>query len=71
LVTTKGINVQEDASMKAMLTRMAMKFDGVSAPNAAYDAEIDYDPEHRCAEHEYESQTKEAPEPRCATERRW
>ena len=55
----------------AMLTRMAMKFDGVAEPDAAYAAEIDYDNEHHCAEHEHESQTEEAPEPWDATERRW
>ena len=78
LVTTKGIKVQDDDSMKAMLhrivamlTRMAMKFEGVAEPGAAYDAEIDYDNEHRCAEHEHESQTEETPEPWDATERRW
>ena len=38
----------------AMLTRMAMKFDGVAEPVAAFDADIDYDNEHRCAEHEHE-----------------
>ena len=37
----------------AMLTRMAMQFDGVAEQCAAYDAEIDYDNEHRCAEHEH------------------
>ncbi len=54
LVTTKGIKVEDDATMKAMLhrivamlTRMVMKFDGVAEPGAAYDAEIDYDNEHR------------------------
>jgi hypothetical protein len=35
------------------------------------DAAIDYDNEHRCAEHEHESQTEETPEPWDATERRW
>ena len=72
----KGIKVQDDAAMKAMLhrivamlTRMAMKFDGVAEQAAEYDAEIDY--EHRCAEHEHESQTEESPEPWDATERRW
>jgi len=77
-VTTKGIKVQDDAAMKAMLhrivamlTRMAMKFDGVSESGAAYDVEIDYDNEHRYAEHEHESQTEETPEPWVATERRW
>jgi hypothetical protein len=75
LVTTKGIKVQDDAAMKAMLhrivamlTRMAMKFDGVAEPGAAYDAEIDYDNEHRCAEHEHESQTEETPELRLVVE---
>jgi hypothetical protein len=69
-VRTKGIKVQDDAAMKAMLyrivamlTRMAMKFDGVAEPVAAYDAEIDYDNEHRYAEHEHEAQTEETPEP--------
>ena len=78
LVTTKGIKIQDDIAMKAMLhrivamlTRMAMKFDGVAEPSAAYDAEIDYDNEHRYAEHEHESQTEESPEPWDATERRW
>jgi hypothetical protein len=46
---------------------MAMKFAGVAAaPIAAYDAEIDYDNEHRDAEHEPE--TDETPEPGGATE---
>jgi hypothetical protein len=36
----------------AMLTRMAMKFDGVAESSAAYAADIDYDYEHRFAEHE-------------------
>jgi len=56
LVTTKGIKVQDDAAMKAMrrrivamLTRMAMKFDGVAESSAEDDAEIDCDYEHRCA----------------------
>jgi hypothetical protein len=78
LLTTNGIKVQDDAAMKAMLhrivamlTRMAMKFDGVAEPVAAYDAEIDYDNEHRCTEHEHEVQAEELPEPWDATERRW
>jgi hypothetical protein len=54
-----------------MLIRMAMRFDGVAEQCAAYDAEIDYDNEHRCAEHEHESQAAETPEPWDATERRW
>jgi len=77
LLTTKGIKVQDDAAMKAMLhrivamlTRMAMKFDGVAEPVAAYDTEIDCDNEHRYAEHEHEAQTEETPERWDATERR-
>ncbi len=46
-----------------MLTRMAIKFDGVAEPGAAYDATIDYDNEHRCAEHEHEVRAEELPEP--------
>jgi four helix bundle protein len=78
LVRIKGIKLQDDAEMKvmlhrivAMLTRMAMRFDGVAEQCAAYDAGIDYDYEHRCAEHEHESQAAETPEPWDATERRW
>ena len=78
LVRTKGIKVQDDAEMKvmlhrivAMLTRMAMRFDDVAEQCAAYDAEIDYDNEHRCAEHEHESQAAETPEPWDATARWW
>jgi hypothetical protein len=37
---------------------MAMKFDCVAEPVAAYDADIDYDIEHRCAEHEHAVQAK-------------
>ena len=58
---TKGIKVQDDAEMKVMLqrivailNRMAMQFDSVAEPCAAYDAEIDCDNEHRCAENEHE-----------------
>jgi hypothetical protein len=44
-----------------MLTRMAMKFDGVAEDSAEYSAEIDYDYEHRCAEHEHEGRGDELP----------
>jgi hypothetical protein len=52
---------------------MAMQFDGVAEQCAAYDAEIDYDNEHRCAEHEHEheSQAAETPEPWDAMGLRW
>jgi hypothetical protein len=68
LVTTKGINAQNDAAMKAMLhrivamlTRMAMKFEGVAEACTEYDAEIDCDYEHLFAEHENDTQTEETP----------
>ena len=69
LVTTKGLMVQDDVAMKAMLhrivamlTRMAVKFDGVAECSSEYNAGIDYDYEHRFAEHEHEPQTEETPE---------
>ncbi len=78
LVRTRGIKVQDDAELKAMLhrivamlIRMATQFDRVAEQFTAYDAGIDYDYEHRCAEHEHESQAAEMPEPWDATERRW
>jgi hypothetical protein len=77
-VRTKRIKLQDDTAIEAMLhrivamlTRMAMRFDGVAEQCAAYDAGIDYDNEHRCAEYEHESQAEETPEPWDATERRW
>ncbi|WP_168564959.1 four helix bundle protein [Crateriforma spongiae] len=70
LLATKGIKVQDDAAMKAMLhrivamlTRMAMKFDGVAETSAGYQAGVDYDYEHRFAEHEHEMGAEETPEP--------
>jgi hypothetical protein len=75
-VRTKRIKLQDDTAIEAMLhrivamlTRMAMRFDGVAEQCAAYDAGIDY--EHRCAEYEHESQAEETPEPWDATERWW
>ena len=41
----------------AMRTRMAVKFDGVGESSMEYDAEIDYDNEHRFAEHEHVTQS--------------
>ena len=62
LLRTNGIKVQDDETMKAMLcrivamlTRMAMKFDGVAESGVEYHAEIDCDYEHRFAEHEHEA----------------
>jgi hypothetical protein len=48
-----------------------MKFDGVAQSGVEYQAGIDYEYEHRFAEHEHESQTTGTPEPWDATERRW
>ena len=77
VLVTQGINVQDDAALKsmllrivAMLTRMAMKFDGVAEPDTDYDAGVGYDYEHRFAEHEHEHEVRreETPEPCDATE---
>jgi hypothetical protein len=38
----------------SMLTRIAMKFDGVVEAQTEYNAIDDYEHEHRCAEHEHE-----------------
>ena len=61
LLRTNGINVQDDAAMKgmlyrivAMVTRMAMKFDGAAESGAEVHTDIDYDYEHRFAEHEHD-----------------
>ena len=48
----------------AMLTRMAMKFDGVSESLSEYNQSGDYEHEHREAEHEHD----EEPEPSDADE---
>ncbi len=74
---TKGIKIPDDTAMKSMLTRMAMKLDGVAEPVVTDEAEIDCDNEHRCAEHEHEhehehkAQAEELPEPSNVTQRRW
>ncbi len=52
----------------SMLTRMAMKLDGVAEAQAGYGVEGDYEHEHRFAEHEHESATK--PEATDGPERR-
>ena len=39
MVLTKGLKVQDDVAMKAMLHQMAMKFDGVAESSAEYDVE--------------------------------
>jgi len=65
-VTTKGSSNHDESAMKVLqhrsiklLTRMAaMKFDGVGESGVEHAAEIDYDNEHRVAEHEHETQNQ-------------
>ena len=71
LVATGGVNDSTSRDLKsklkrivAMLTRMAMKFDGVKEPSVDYAVAIDYEHEHRDAEHEHER----GPEPSRAPE---
>ena len=61
LVVSGGLKRETSFELKsklvrivAMLTRMAMKFDGVSESLGEYTLGIDYEPEHRDAEHEHE-----------------
>jgi len=76
LVVFGGLSRETDQELKsrlvrivAMLTRMAMKFDGVSESPSAYNQSGDYEHEHRPqrrTEHEHE----EEPEPTIAPQRR-
>ncbi|TWT97296.1 hypothetical protein Pla100_24480 [Neorhodopirellula pilleata] len=66
-----GLDIKTSRDMKltlkrivSMLTRMAIKFDGVGEPSVDDAAVTDYELEHRDAEHEYERK----PEPRRAPE---
>ena len=61
LVATDGLDDSTSRDLKsklkrivAMLTRMAMKFDGVKESSVDYAVAIDYEHEHRDAEHEHE-----------------
>jgi four helix bundle protein len=61
LVVSGGLNRETSCKLKsrlgrivAMLTRMAMKFDGVSDSLVEYTLGVDYEHEHRDAEHEHE-----------------
>ena len=61
LVVSGGLSRETDHKLKsrlvrivAMLTRMAMKFDGVSESSTEYNQSVDYDYEHE-PEHEHES----------------
>jgi four helix bundle protein len=71
LVVSGGLNIKTSRDMKlklkrvvSMLTRMAIKFDGVGESSVDYAAAIDYEHEHRDAEHEHER----GPEPSRAPE---
>ena len=71
LVASGGLDDVTSRDMKlklkrivSMLTRMAMKFDGVGEPSVDYALAIDYEHEHRDAEHEHERE----PEPSRAPE---
>ena len=75
LVVSGGMSRETDHELKsklfrivAMLTRMAMKFDGVSESLSEYKPSGDYDYEHREAEHEHEHEHDEEPEPSDADE---
>ena len=68
LVASGGLDAATSLVMKgklrrivSMLTRMAQKLDGVAEMQTEYQANIDYDHEHRSAEHEQDSET--TPEP--------
>jgi four helix bundle protein len=60
LVVSGGLSQETDCELKsrlvrivAMLTRMALKFDGVSETSSEYNQTNDYEHEHRDAEHEH------------------
>ena len=66
LAAASGLDAASSLMMKrkpkrteAMLTRMAMKLDGVAESQTKYNVAVDHDYEHRFAEHEHE----EEPEP--------
>jgi len=60
LLRTGGIDDSTSHDLKSklkrivsMLTRMAVKLDGVTEPSFGYSVAIDYEHEHRDAEHEH------------------
>ena len=53
----------------SMLTRMAMKLDGVAESQTGYNAVVDYDYEHRFAEHEHEEGPEQMHAAECSIER--
>jgi four helix bundle protein len=74
LIASGGLDVASSCEMKlklkrivSMLTCMVMKSDGVAESPVGYGADIDYEHEHRCAEHEHDWNAE--PEPWVPTER--
>lgn len=51
------------AQIVVMLTRMAIKFDGISETLDECTSGVDYEHEHRNAEHEHEEMSEQAAEP--------
>ncbi len=67
LVVSGGLDQKTSFDLKsklvrivAMLTKMAMKFDGVSESQIAYAVFDDYEHEHRDAEHEHEKMPEQS-----------
>ena len=67
LVASGGLDATRSRELKvklkrivSMLTRIAMKLDGVREPSVGYAVAIDYEHEHRDAEHEHD---RDKPEP--------
>jgi four helix bundle protein len=65
LVVSGGLNLETSFELKsklvrivAMLTRMAMKFDGISEPLKGYHLGDDYEHEHRFTEHEHDEESE-------------
>ena len=72
LVVSGGLNRERRFELKsklvrivAMLTKMAMKFDGVSESLSEYTLGIDYEHEHRDAEHEHEEEPEQSDAEEC------
>ena len=70
LTASDGLDAKSNLVMKrklhrivSMLTRMAMKCDGVAEVGAGYQADSHYEHEHRAAEREHEASTEPEPGP--------
>ncbi len=67
LVVSGGLKLETSFELKSMLvrivamrTRMAMKFDGVLESLSDYNQSVDYEQEHRDAEHEQEEEPEQS-----------